>query len=127
MLTFLFFYSQRVNDILQFISDFTVDVEGVGDVCRFSFTLETFLCDFKSTFVIVYHVKGCLRVFFFVFFFSSLSAFDFESHGNSNYGSPYNTTQQRRSSQGKMEKSFLRYAQVDMCSIFLISLSNLFL
>eukprot|EP00268_Persea_americana_P063689 TRINITY_DN828_c1_g1_i2.p1 TRINITY_DN828_c1_g1~~TRINITY_DN828_c1_g1_i2.p1 ORF type:complete len:887 (-),score=130.41 TRINITY_DN828_c1_g1_i2:387-3047(-) len=68
----LFVVPKRVNDILQFISDFTVDVEGVGDVC-------------------------------------SLSAFDFESHGNSNYGSPYNTMQQRRSSQGKMEKSFLSF------------------
>lgn len=25
---------QRVDDILQFISDFTVDIEGVGHVCR---------------------------------------------------------------------------------------------
>lgn len=27
---------QRVDDILQFISDFTIYVDGVGDVCRFS-------------------------------------------------------------------------------------------
>lgn len=26
---------QRVDDILKFIKDFTVDVEGVGHVCRF--------------------------------------------------------------------------------------------
>lgn len=25
---------QRVDDILQFIADFTVDIEGVGHVCR---------------------------------------------------------------------------------------------
>lgn len=26
---------QRADDILQFITDFTVNVEGVGHVCRF--------------------------------------------------------------------------------------------
>ncbi|XP_042501754.1 autophagy-related protein 9-like [Macadamia integrifolia] len=68
----LFVVPKRVDDILQFISDFTVDVEGVGHVC-------------------------------------SLSVFDFEAHGNSNYGSPYNASCSRRSSQGKMEKSFLSF------------------
>ncbi|KAF6170341.1 hypothetical protein GIB67_043031 [Kingdonia uniflora] len=63
---------KRVDDILQFISDFTVDIEGVGDVC-------------------------------------SLSAFDFENHGNSNYASPNNVPRTQRSSQGKMEKSFLSF------------------
>lgn len=71
----LFVVPKRVNDILQFISDFTVDVEGVGDVC-------------------------------------SLSTFDFESHGNCNYGSPYNAPRDRRSSQGKMEKSFLSFQSI---------------
>ncbi|OVA02137.1 Autophagy-related protein 9 [Macleaya cordata] len=68
----LFVVPQRVDDILQFISDFTVDVEGVGHVC-------------------------------------SLSVFNFERHGNSNYGSPYNASRTHRSSQGKMEKSFLSF------------------
>ncbi|XP_043704370.1 autophagy-related protein 9-like [Telopea speciosissima] len=68
----LFVVPKRVDDILQFISDFTVDVEGIGHVC-------------------------------------SLSVFDFEAHGNSNYGSPYNASHSRRSSQGKMEKSFLSF------------------
>ncbi|XP_077247952.1 autophagy 9 (APG9) [Tasmannia lanceolata] len=68
----LFVVPKRVDDILRFISDFTVDVEGVGNVC-------------------------------------SLSVFDFESHGNSNYGSPYSAVRDRRSSQGKMEKSFLSF------------------
>ncbi|PPS00198.1 hypothetical protein GOBAR_AA20462 [Gossypium barbadense] len=61
---------QRVDDILQFIADFTVDIEGVGHVCSFS-------------------------------------AFDFQNHGNGNYGSPSNAPRSQRSSQGKMEKSFL--------------------
>ncbi|KAJ4822103.1 autophagy protein atg9 [Turnera subulata] len=68
----LFIVPKRVDDILQFIADFTMDVEGVGHVCSFS-------------------------------------AFDFQNHGNSNYGSPYNTPRSQRSSQGKMEKSFLSF------------------
>ncbi|XP_022758387.1 autophagy-related protein 9-like isoform X2 [Durio zibethinus] len=63
---------QRVDDILQFIADFTVDVEGVGHVCSFS-------------------------------------AFDFQNHGNGNYGSPHNAPRAQRSSQGKLEKSFLSF------------------
>ncbi|KAK1307510.1 hypothetical protein QJS10_CPA10g01952 [Acorus calamus] len=54
------------------IEDFTVHIDGVGDVC-------------------------------------SLSVFDFESHGNSKYGSPFNAAPHWRSSQGKMEKSFLSF------------------
>ncbi|KAA8543357.1 hypothetical protein F0562_021148 [Nyssa sinensis] len=68
----IFVVPKRVDDILQFIADFTVHVEGVGHVCGFS-------------------------------------AFDFQNHGNSNYGSPYNSPRNQRSSQGKMEKSFLSF------------------
>ncbi|XP_062080511.1 autophagy-related protein 9 [Humulus lupulus] len=68
----LFVVPQRVDDILQFIADFTEHVDGVGDVCSFS-------------------------------------AFDFQKHGNSNYGSPHNASPTQRSSQGKMEKSFLSF------------------
>ncbi|CAM6017248.1 unnamed protein product [Sphagnum balticum] len=69
----LFFYLPKcVDDVLQFVQDFTVHIEGVGHVC-------------------------------------SLSDFDFEHHGNSKYGSPYHTSKDRRSSQGKMEKSFLSF------------------
>eukprot|EP01018_Ginkgo_biloba_P034498 Gb_31273 [translate_table: standard] len=67
-----FILPKRVDDMSQFIVDFTVSVEGVGDVC-------------------------------------SLSVFDFEHHGNSKYGSPFNTSKDRRSCQGKMEKSFLSF------------------
>lgn len=49
---FLFIF-QRVDDILQFIEDFTVAVEGVGHVCRLEwivimfilFRLNPFVCD----------------------------------------------------------------------------------
>ncbi|XP_047328461.1 autophagy-related protein 9-like [Impatiens glandulifera] len=68
----MFVVPKRVDDILRFISDFTVHVEGVGHVCSFS-------------------------------------TFDFQNHGNSNYGSPYNSQPNQRSSQGKMEKSFLSF------------------
>ncbi|CAI9768727.1 unnamed protein product [Fraxinus pennsylvanica] len=68
----LFVVPKRVDDILQFIVDFTVNVEGVGHVCRFS-------------------------------------VFDFENHGNSKYGSPFNSPRIQRSSQGKMEKSILSF------------------
>ncbi|ERN08077.1 autophagy-related protein 9 isoform X1 [Amborella trichopoda] len=67
-----FLLPKKVDGILKFISDFTVDVEGVGHVC-------------------------------------SLSVFDFESHGNRKYGSPYHTSKEKRSCQGKMEKSFLSF------------------
>ncbi|KAK4801343.1 hypothetical protein SAY86_021830 [Trapa natans] len=68
----MFVVPKRVDDILQFISDFTVHVEGVGHVCSFS-------------------------------------VFDFGNHGNSNYGSPHMSSCSQRSSQGKMEKSFLSF------------------
>ncbi|XP_042977844.1 autophagy-related protein 9-like [Carya illinoinensis] len=68
----IFVVPKRVDDILQFIADFTVNVEGVGHVCSFGI-------------------------------------FDFQRHGNSNYGSPYNALRSERSSQGKMEKSFLSF------------------
>ncbi|XP_059660372.1 autophagy-related protein 9 [Cornus florida] len=68
----IFVVPKRVDDILQFIADFTVHVEGVGHVCSFS-------------------------------------VFDFQNHGNSKYCSAYNSTRAERSSQGKMEKSFLSF------------------
>ncbi|RDX67744.1 Autophagy-related protein 9, partial [Mucuna pruriens] len=68
----LFIVPKRVDDILQFIADFTVNVEGVGHVCSFS-------------------------------------TFDFQEHGNRQYGSPCNAPRSRRSSQGKMEKSLLSF------------------
>jgi hypothetical protein len=58
--------------ILAFVRDFSVRVEGVGDVC-------------------------------------SLAVFDFEHHGNARYASPVDAPKPRRSSQGKMEKSFLSF------------------
>ncbi|KAK3147818.1 hypothetical protein QOZ80_3BG0287130 [Eleusine coracana subsp. coracana] len=71
----IFEVPKRVDDILQFISDFTIYVDGVGDVC-------------------------------------SLSLFDFRRHGNRNYGSPFDAVKSLRSSQGKMEKSFLSFRSV---------------
>ncbi|XP_076883509.1 autophagy-related protein 9-like [Bidens hawaiensis] len=68
----IFVVPKWTNDILQFVRDFTVNVEGVGDVCSFSL-------------------------------------FDFKNHGNSKYASPHNSSSISRSSQGKMEKSFLRF------------------
>ncbi|GLT61151.1 hypothetical protein SLA2020_338760 [Shorea laevis] len=68
----IFVVPKCVDDILQFIADSTVNVEGVGHVCNFS-------------------------------------VFDFQKHGNSNYGSPHNAPRTERSSQGKMEKSFLSF------------------
>ncbi|OAY75874.1 autophagy-related protein 9 [Ananas comosus] len=68
----IFVVPKRVDDILRFVSDFTIYVEGVGDVC-------------------------------------SLSLFDFERHGNRNYASPFGAVKYMRSSQGKMEKSFLSF------------------
>ncbi|KAJ0764044.1 hypothetical protein HanPI659440_Chr08g0287771 [Helianthus annuus] len=68
----IFVVPKRADDILQFITDFTVNVEGVGHVCSFSL-------------------------------------FDFKNHGNSKYASPHNSSRIFRSSQGKMEKSFLSF------------------
>jgi hypothetical protein len=34
---------QRVDDILQFITDFTMDIEGVGDVCRLEWIVIIFI------------------------------------------------------------------------------------
>lgn len=44
-----------------------------------------------------------------VWHLNSLSMFDLRRHGNRNYGSPHNAVKSMRSSQGKMEKSLLRY------------------
>ncbi|MCO5567696.1 hypothetical protein L7F22_021390 [Adiantum nelumboides] len=68
----LFLFPKYVEEMLQFIRDFTVHIDGVGDVC-------------------------------------SLSVFDFEHHGNQNYGSPFHTDKAMRSCQGKMEKSFVSF------------------
>lgn len=68
----LFLLPKYVEDMLQFIREFTVHIDGVGNVC-------------------------------------SLSVFDFENHGNQNYGSPFHTCKAMRSCQGKMEKSFLNF------------------
>ncbi|XP_024386902.1 autophagy-related protein 9 [Physcomitrium patens] len=68
----IFALPKCVEDVLLFVEDFTVYIEGVGHVC-------------------------------------SLSIFDFEHHGNSKYGSPFHTSKDRRSSQGKMEKSFISF------------------
>ncbi|XP_022872422.1 autophagy-related protein 9-like isoform X2 [Olea europaea var. sylvestris] len=68
----LFVVPKRVDDILQFIVDFTTNVEGVGHVCCFG-------------------------------------VFNFKDHGNSKYGSPFNSPRIKRSSQGKMEKSALSF------------------
>ena len=48
------------------------------------------------------HVEGVGHV-------CSLAAFDFARHGNSRYGSPVDAGRAARSSQGKMEKSFLSF------------------
>ncbi|KAL5052648.1 hypothetical protein RYX36_033330 [Vicia faba] len=68
----LFVVPKRVDDILQFIADFTVHVESVGHVCSFS-------------------------------------VFDFQRHRNSSYGSSSDSPRDQRSSQGKLEKSFLSF------------------
>ncbi|KAK6937802.1 Autophagy-related protein 9 [Dillenia turbinata] len=68
----IFVIPQQVEDIMQFIANYTVEVKGVGHVCRFS-------------------------------------VFDFQNHGNSNYGSPYSAPRVQRSCQGKLEKSFLSF------------------
>ncbi|QCE06883.1 Autophagy-related protein 9 [Vigna unguiculata] len=68
----LFVVPERADDILQFIENFTVYVEGVGDVCSFS-------------------------------------VFNFQEYGNKSYGSPSNVPRSQRSSQGKLEKSFLSF------------------
>jgi autophagy-related protein 9 len=39
----------------------------------------------------------------------SLSAFDFNKHGNKNYGAPAHASKAQRSRQGKLEKSFLTF------------------
>jgi autophagy-related protein 9 len=44
--------------------------------------------------------------------FNSLSLFDFRRHGNRNYASPFDALKTLRSSQGKMEKSFLSFQSV---------------
>lgn len=36
------FILQRVDDILQFIKDYTMDVEGVGHVCRLAYNVMTY-------------------------------------------------------------------------------------
>lgn len=48
--------SQHVDDILQFISNFTVYVDGVGDVCRLVFVLCSFFSHQNQFFLIIIHV-----------------------------------------------------------------------
>lgn len=120
-----------MDDILRFVSDFTVYVQGVGDVCRFvNFLVCSISCFNKNN----YNKSSCLERLKFGFVILlilqnfSLSLFDFEKHGNKHYGSPCDAIKDMRSSQGKMEKSFLRYENnscfyilimFTCCSIFL--------
>ena len=53
IMIYLFPHLQRVNDILCFISEFTVYVDGVGDVCRFVSVLCYYLL--RSTNVATLH------------------------------------------------------------------------
>lgn len=113
---FCFLLFQRVDDILQFIGDYTVDLEGVGHVCRSEYILHFYNDQFRINFLgpSIFFFSAlqlvCLNVERFCqFLLGSFSTFDFQKHGNSNYGSPYHTPSSQRSSQGKMEKSFLRY------------------
>ena len=109
-------YPQRVDDILRFISDFTIYVDGVGDVCRFSAAVSflSFLALIIVSAFAILNIAISLS-------FNSLSLFDFKRHGNRNYGSPFNGLKSLRSSQGKMEKSFLRYMQFQVLFIFFTS------
>ena len=106
-------YPQRVDDILRFISDFTIYVDGVGDVCRFSAAVS-----FLSFLALIFVSTFAILNIFISLSFNSLSLFDFKRHGNTNYGSPFNGLKSLRSSQGKMEKSFLRYMQFQVLFIF---------
>lgn len=58
---------QRVDAILQFITDFTVDVEGVGHVCRFQCVPSLIICQSSS----VSFINICYR-FLFIMFFAAL-------------------------------------------------------
>lgn len=69
---FLFSLSRNVDEIIQFIGENTVHVDGVGEVCSFS-------------------------------------DFDFEKHGNMNFGSIHSVNKSCQSRQGKMEKSFMAF------------------
>jgi autophagy-related protein 9 len=103
---------QRVDDILQFIADSTVNVEGVGHVCRLVFLLCSDLLFWHGSTLVAFSYVFIDNFFLFLLYsrpFGSFSVFDFQKHGNSNYGSPHNAPRTERSSQGKMEKSFLRY------------------
>lgn len=105
---------QRVDDILQFIADSTVNVEGVGHVCKLVFLLCSDLLFWHGSTLVAffYMFLNIDNIFIFSLLywsFGSFSVFDFQKHGNSNYGSPHNAPRTERSSQGKMEKSFLRY------------------
>eukprot|EP00850_Spirogloea_muscicola_P012653 SM000082S22895 [mRNA] locus=s82:523573:527908:- [translate_table: standard] len=81
---------------------------------------EEMLSIFTTPFILWFFLPECVdRVLQFVQDFTvyvdgvghvcSLSAYDFASHGNANYGSPLHTGRHQRSSQGKMEKSFLSF------------------
>lgn len=65
----------------------------------------------RCTAVCYFFIKGysaCSWTLDFLLPTCSFSSFDFQSHGNRKYASPSNA-ERDKSSQGKMEKSFLRY------------------
>lgn len=103
-----YFLSQRVDAILHFIVDFTVHVEGVGHVCRLVIIPAYLLMRsyFGGSHCWSMHIS--IVKHWYNVFLCSFSVFDFQNHGNSKYGAPYNSARVQRSSQGKMEKSFLR-------------------
>jgi len=83
--------------------------------------LEEVVSIFLTPFVLFYSMPHCApRIVEFVEHFTveiegvghicSLSAFDFQVHGNVKYGAPSQGNKAQRSCQGKMEKSFLSFA-----------------
>jgi len=70
----IFSLPRQAGAIVQFVHEFTENMNDLGDVCAFA-------------------------------------AFDFESHGNSNYGAHVRRDKKFRSKQGKMEKSFITFTE----------------
>ena len=79
-----------------------------GPLCESAPEIVTFVRTFTT------HAPGIGAV-------CGLSNFDFQKHGNSNYGAPNAARKQSRSKQGKMEKSFLsfttRYPSWEPCGL----------
>jgi len=107
---FVLWYSlpDCAGPVVDFFREFTVHVDGLGYVCSFAVRPSLSLSRFRGTRAGA-HASSCTQVF------------DFKRHGDTKFGAPAQEgarDERWKSTEGKMEKSFLTFAAVRLSLSF---------